>query len=219
MNNVSFGRLVAVHLCTGRGIMNIDPARIGFDIDGVVADTAEAFIRLARRDYGMLDLTVEDITEFKVEDCLPMAPAAIEEIFNRLLQEPLAVDMQPMPHAMAVLTEMANLAPLTFVTARSHREPIAAWLQTHLGETAFSRCRLTAMGEHDDKAAYIREFGLEFFVDDRARTCQLLNEQGITPIVYEQPWNRGRHNFTTVNSWLAIRNLCLPDALTPGDGA
>lgn len=203
--------------------MKIDPARIGFDIDGVVADTAEAFIRLARRDYGVVDLSLEDITDFRVEDCLPMAPATIDEIFNRLLEEPLAVDMRPMPYAVAVLTQMAELTPLTFVTARPSREPIAAWLKTHLGETIFSRCRLSAMGEHDDKASYIKEFGLEFFVDDRARTCQLLNEQGITPIVYEQPWNRGRHNFRSVSSWLAIRNLCLPDSrpdsLVSGHGA
>lgn len=41
----------------------IDQNLIGFDIDGVVADTAEAFLRLARERHGIDEFSVEQITE------------------------------------------------------------------------------------------------------------------------------------------------------------
>jgi uncharacterized HAD superfamily protein len=48
----------------------INPAHIGFDIDGVVADTGGAFIRIAAEEYGINSFTLDDITSFEVIDCL-----------------------------------------------------------------------------------------------------------------------------------------------------
>lgn len=186
----------------------IHPSQIGFDIDGVVADTAEAFIRLAGQDHGFNAISLEDITEFEIEDCLDIPAAIINKVFGRLLSDPLAVGLKPMENAIPVLKEFAAAAPLTFVTARPYREPIAEWLTELLGPEISRAARLVAMGEHDDKAHHIKELGLDFFVDDRAETCIILDREGIVPMVYDQPWNRGRHGFQTVDNWLAIRNLC-----------
>ena len=185
----------------------ISPGRIGFDIDGVVADTAEAFIRLARQDHGINTISAEDITEFEVEECLDIPPVIIETVFARILNDPLAVGLKPMKNAVRVLKELAGQAPLTFVTARPDGRPIADWLAHVLGDV-FAEARLIAMGEHDNKAGYIKDLGLDFFVDDRAQTCLMLQEAGITPLVYDQPWNRGQHQFQTVGNWLDIRALC-----------
>ncbi|HLD46650.1 MAG TPA: hypothetical protein VJA64_02420, partial [Desulfobaccales bacterium] len=75
--------------------MPIHPSRIGFDIDGVVADTMEAFIRLAWTGYGAR-LRPEEITEFQVEDCLDLDPVMVAEIFGRLLEEPMACGLRLM---------------------------------------------------------------------------------------------------------------------------
>ncbi|MEA3546516.1 MAG: hypothetical protein U9R66_02545, partial [Thermodesulfobacteriota bacterium] len=112
--------------------MKIHPKLIGFDIDGVVADTMEAFIRLAAEDYGVSVLP-EDITRFQVEKCLDVDLDVINEIFERLLVEPEQSGLRPMDHAPAVLEEFSRYGPLTFITARPHHDPIAAWLKTTLG--------------------------------------------------------------------------------------
>jgi len=162
--------------------MHIHPSRIGFDIDGVVADTMEAFIRLARSGYGAR-VRPEEITEFQVEECLDLDPAMIEEIFRRLLEEPVACGLRLMRNARRVLTRFAGHGPLTFITARPQKKPIARWLK--------------------------KEMGLDFFVDDRAQTClQLAREEGIQPIVYRQPWNQGKHDLPEVESWRTIHALC-----------
>lgn len=190
--------------------MHIPPSQLGFDIDGVVADTTEAFIRLARENYAITVLP-EEITAFTVEECLSVPPEVIAEIFALLLNAPLVIDLQPTHDSMAVLRELAKAGPLTFITARPDPKPIAAWLEKHLGREAFSPARLVATGDHDGKTAHIKRFGLSYFIDDRHLTCnQLAAEPGITPIVYSQPWNRGRHNHNSVENWADIRQLCIP---------
>ena len=187
--------------------MKIHPKLIGFDIDGVVADTMEAFIRLAAEDYGVSVLP-EDITRFQVEKCLDVDLNMINEIFDRLLFEPEKSGLMPMDHAPAVLEEFSRYGPLTFITARPHRDPIAAWLKATLGHEVFKKVRLVATGEHDGKVDYVREMDLQYFVDDRAQTCRQLADAGISPIVFQQPWNAGRHELQTVDNWLSIRELC-----------
>jgi 5'(3')-deoxyribonucleotidase len=193
----------------GPSVLPIHPGRIGFDIDGVVADTMEAFIRIAREEHGVT-VHPEEITAFQVEECLDMDPAVVEGIFRRLLEDPLGNGLKLMPHAGPVLRDFARHAPLTFVTARPLAEPIAEWLRVMLGEETAPRIRLIATGEHDDKTRHIKEMGLSHFIDDRAQTCLMLEEEGLNPIVFRQPWNQGRHRLPEVDNWLAIRALCLP---------
>jgi len=189
--------------------MKIDPNLIGFDIDGVVADTTEAFIRILGEKYGIKGIKDTDITEFDVSKCLDIAPGIIEEAFNLLLDCPIEADLKAMPDAVAVLTEMGRQAPLTFITARPNREPIAAWLKDILGPHTFKRVNLIAMGDHDGKSDYIRRLGLQYFIDDRYQTCMTLNQRGLTPFVFSQPWNQGRHQLHSVASWSEIRELCI----------
>lgn len=191
-----------------RAAMKIIPQLLGFDIDGVVADTMEAFIRLAHLDHGVGPIAPEEITDFSVEKCLALPAAIIAAIFGRLLDEPLAAGLKPMADAVSTLQALAVSGPLTFITARPNPEPISRWLRVVLGEEVFRKVDLVAMGEHDGKLAFIKERGLQYFIDDRAETCLHLHAHGITPFVYNQPWNRGRHELQNVDDWRAIRALC-----------
>lgn len=190
----------------------IHPGQIGFDIDCVVADTMEAFIRIAEDEHN-ISITPDQITEFTVENCLPIDPEIIDSIFLRLLDEPIKHRLLPMMNAVPVLEIFAQYAPLTFVTARPNRTPIHNWLEAILGPQIVTQARLVAMGNHDGKADHIKELGIKYFIDDRFETCEELATQGITAIVYSQPWNENRHGLPSVKSWSEIKDLCLPQAL------
>lgn len=186
----------------------IDPAHIGFDIDGVVADTGGAFIRIAREEYGLHSISLEDITFYEMVNCLDVDQKIIDDIFTRLHDEPLSSGIQPMEDALNVLHKLAKLTPLTFVTARPEKEPIASWLKHFLKPTVYREMKLVAMGVHDNKAPYIKNLGLKYFVDDRLQTCKKLASEGITPLVYNQPWNMDDHDLQTVDNWQDIHALC-----------
>ncbi|MDR3089952.1 MAG: hypothetical protein LBU39_09055 [Desulfobulbaceae bacterium] len=187
--------------------MNIAAHEIGFDFDGVIADTAGAFLRLACEEYDYCSFTLEDISHFQVEECLAMPDTVATRIFQALNDDCLAAGLAPMPGAVEVLSEIARKAPTHIITARRQSGPVAAWLAHHFPPEVLPRIRLTAIGEHDDKPRHIKEYGLKFFVDDRAETCLGLAQAGIRPLVFEQPWNRRCHTLPTVASWRDIANL------------
>ena len=186
----------------------IHPTHLGFDFDGVVADTAEAFLRLCHEEYGH-SFQLEDITDFEVERCLDVDPEIVESIFTKILLDSVGVGLRPMSGAVKVLKELTEKGIVTLVTARPEPEPVQQWLETVMPFSVCRNIKVVAMGAHDDKPRYVRENGLQCFIDDRAETCHQLSEAGIQPIVFSQPWNQGRHSFNTVGCWKEIRDLCL----------
>ena len=187
----------------------IDPGRLGFDFDGVIANTAETFLRLACEKYGHCGLRLEQITDFTVENCLDMDAATVEAIFTDILLDSVGTGLQPMAGATEVLGELCETAEVTVITARPEPRPVRDWLARHLPPSTCGRIRLVAMGAHDAKAPHVQARGLTHFIDDRAETCVDLHRQGICSIVFQQPWNRNRHDRPVVRGWDEIRALCL----------
>jgi uncharacterized HAD superfamily protein len=187
----------------------IDPARLGLDFDGVIADTAEVFVRLACDKYQHCGFTIEDITDFEVERCLDMQPELIQTIFTEIMLDSIGTGLKPMPGAVEVLGELSELKPLTVITARPEAEPVQEWLHHFLPRSTCQRIRIIAMGAHDDKIRYLRSHDLDHFIDDRAETCAEIAAAGLDARVFDHPWNRGRHTLPTVSNWQEIRSLCL----------
>lgn len=187
--------------------MRILPHEIGFDLDGVIADTAATFIRLACEEHNYCSFSLEDITSFHVEDCLDIPMSLVERIFTDILHDSLRTGLKPMPGAVEVITELAAVAPVTVITARPLLQPAQDWFDTFFPGDVRGAITLIAMGDHNDKARYIHDHGLKYFVDDRAETCRQLVEDNITPFVFSHPWNRDRHSLQTVETWQEIRAL------------
>ncbi len=184
--------------------MNIQSNEIGFDLDGVIADIGEAFIRLACEEFDYCSFRLEEITSFQVEECLDIDLKKVEQIFQAILTDSIGTGLQPLSGAVDVINSMAAESSVTIITARPIGEPVEDWLRHHFPATTCKKINLVAMGDHDDKARYIQEHKLNYFVDDRIATCLQLAEQGITPILYNQPWNPKKHNLANVNSWQEI---------------
>jgi len=187
----------------------IDPGLLGFDFDGVIADTAETFLRLACEQYNICDIRPEDIINFDVEECVDIPEEIVTAIFRDILMDSVGSGLKPMPGAVDVLEELAENNRVTVVTARPVSEPVHDWLEHVLPHAAVPKIRVIAMGAHDDKPRHIHELGLRYFIDDRAETCIQLSETNIHPIVFSQPWNHNRHQLQVVHSWEEIRMLCL----------
>ena len=187
--------------------MKIQSGEIGFDLDGVIADTAEAFIRLACEEHAFCSFTLKDISTFQVEDCLNIPVPVVEEIFDAILRDSLTTGLQPMAGAVEVISAMTDVAPVTIITARSLHQPVEAWLEHFFPCAVCANIRLVAMGRHDDKARYIHEHKLRYFVDDRAETCLQLADMAITPLVFSQPWNIGKHTLQSIESWQEIHAM------------
>lgn len=187
----------------------IKPSELGFDFDGVIADTAESFLRLACVDYGLCGFTLEDITHFDLEQCLALDSSITKAIFDKILTDSVGTGLQALPGAINVLRQLAaRKAKVTVITARSLTDPVMDWFAFMLPSWALPAIHVIAMGEHDAKAGYILEQGLRYFIDDRPETCVQLQGAGIQPIIFHQPWNRQAcSGLPLVNSWQEIDEL------------
>jgi uncharacterized HAD superfamily protein len=185
--------------------------RVGFDIDGVVADIMTTFLNLAQERYGPHPFSYDDITTFYLEDCLGFDTHIIDSLIRELIDRPHELAVEPFPQAVTVLSRLAEEAPLVFVTARDRPEPIQLWLNRTLAPVPPRSIWVMATGDPDTKLHYLKAHAIEDFVEDRLETCFDLARQGITPIVFAQPWNRQPHPFLEVSGWPELAILLFED--------
>lgn len=179
----------------------IDPATLGFDVDGVVADTMRLFLDLARDLYDLRHLRYEDLTGYDLQGCLNLPPEAVDAVLERILDGRHTSPLRPIDGAARVLRRLAHARDrLVFVTARPYPGPIAAWLEALLALPG-RRFDLVATGDFAAKLPVLRQRGIRTFVEDRLETCFDLQAAGIRPVLFRQPWNRREHPFLEVASW------------------
>jgi uncharacterized protein len=168
----------------------IEPSDLAFDIDGVVADTMAVFVRLARERYGFTWLTKEALRQYDLYACLNINREIVDELICMTLDDEHTRQVPAVDGAVEVLTRLARYGPLRFVTARFWPESIIRWLQETLSDVEPCRIMVFATGDPEAKYAVLRELRVRYFLEDRLETCKLLSQNGIQPLLFDQPWNR-----------------------------
>lgn len=185
----------------------IDPALTAFDFDGVVADTMNLFLDIARHDYGIKDLKYEDFTEYMIEECLNIDSGILDEIFDMINNGSYRHTLRQMPGAADVLCRFGSFSsPLLVVTARPDSAVVEDWFENNLG-SCLDQWDIVATGTFEGKKDVLIDRGIRYFVEDRLETCFEIEKAGIIPILYAQPWNRKKHAFIEADSWSVIKNL------------
>ncbi len=192
-----------------KSLPHIHLDRVGFDIDGVVADTMRAFIRIAREEYNIDTLHKGMITSYWLEKCLPIPEDVVLKIVHQLVHEPLYVGLEAITHAREALLAYAERAPLIFVTARPEKAPIHRWLQELLPELPEFNIQVIATGEHKAKALILKDLGIETFIEDHLETCHQIHQAGIQAMVFDQPWNQGETPCHRLHSWQEFLNYLI----------
>jgi uncharacterized HAD superfamily protein len=184
----------------------IQPLQVGFDIDGVVANTMQLFLDIAREVFGLNHIRLEDITSYSLEQCLDMEPEIIAQITDRIIDGDYPCTLLPIEGAIDVLGRLATYGPIHMVTARPELGPIEPWIAQLLPADGCD-VHMVATGSFENKADVLKHLNIHYFVEDRLETCYLLKEQGIYPVLFAQPWNRQRHPFVEVRGWPELESL------------
>ena len=188
------------------GTHKILPRELAFDIDGVIADTFRAFVQTAHETYG-LEIDYEAITDYDFRQVIDIDEETSNEIIEMILEDPVGIGISPIRGAVDVLTHLSCFGPVCLVTARTNRDAIMEWARKTLGFENGERIHIEATGSHEDKLPVLLKHGIRYFVEDRLETCYLIQESPVTPIVFEQPWNRKAHPFQSVKSWDEIHDM------------
>jgi uncharacterized protein len=187
------------------------PSELAFDIDGVFADTMSLFIDIARENFGIMGLKYEDITEYDLCGLAGVDERICIEIIMCILEGRHSGTLKALEGAVEVLKRVNERhCPTLFVTARPNADQAEGWILDKLG-LAPAKIDVVATGSFDDKQTVLRQNGIKYFVEDRLETCFTLNDAGIQPIVFKQPWNRKPHPFCEVATWQELEALIFFD--------
>jgi uncharacterized HAD superfamily protein len=186
--------------------MMIDPRKIGFDIDGVLADTMRLFLDILLNDYGINHITLNDITRYELQACLDVDPEIISAANQSIIDGNYTGRLEPIDGAARVLKRLCAYGPIRLVTARPYPGPIQPWVEELLPPEHYP-VQITATGGFDSKADILKAERITYFVEDRLDTCFLLQNYDITPVLFAQPWNRLPHPFQEVSGWAQLEGL------------
>jgi len=185
----------------------INPATVAFDFDGVIADTMNLFLDIARSEYSIEGIDYEDITCYSLVDCLDIDPEILREIGSKIVSGDYRQPLKIYDGASDVLNRLAGCHnPLLFVTARPYPGPLDEWVRENISLDSH-QVEVVATGSFDDKAEVLVEKKITHFVEDRLETCVAIQEAGIVPVLFRQPWNRRPHGFLEVGSWAELARL------------
>ena len=186
--------------------MLLDLKKTAFDVDGVVLDVVTPFLRLLKERHGY-DFTPEDVTGFELDRVLGVPRSVVVETVHELLVNPIKVEAKPYPGAGEMLRRLSSREPLLFVTAREDGDPVRDWFKACLPELDSDRYEIVAVGEHTRKADYLMERERLYYFDDYLETCLLLDQAGLKPFVFDQPWNRRQGGIPRVRGWNELGGL------------
>ncbi|MCF8068521.1 MAG: haloacid dehalogenase [Desulfobacterales bacterium] len=185
----------------------IQPESIAFDFDGVCADTMKLFIDIARDEFDIHDIYHEDITSYDLQSCTSLPPDTIEAIAEKIVAGQYRATLNPIKGAATVLKKLEKSnGTVLFVTARPSIGPVAGWITDILGLDPES-FEVIPTGSFEGKVDVLQQKGISYFIEDRLETCFTLQNAGIFPVVFKQPWNRSLHPFIEVGSWNDIEAL------------
>ena len=135
-----------------------------------------------------------------MDACLDVDPGIICASTDRIITGNYPCHLAPIDGAVGVLKRLHAYGPIRLVTARPYPGPIKAWIDELLPPDKY-RVDITATGSYDAKTEVLQAQNVSCFVEDRLDTCFMLQEHGITPVLFIQPWNRQAHPFLEVGSW------------------
>jgi 5'(3')-deoxyribonucleotidase len=185
----------------------IDPTSVAFDIDGVIADTMSLFLEIARDEFNINGIRYEDLTCYNLVDCVAIDPDLIDAVVERILNGNYTQPLRPIDGASKVISRIAqHHSPVLFVTARPHLGPIRDWICDLLPLDPQSIVVVTT-GSFEFKAEVLLAQNISVFVEDRLETCYHLQDVGVLPILFKQPWNREPHPFVEVGTWEELEAL------------
>ncbi|MGF7228536.1 MAG: 5' nucleotidase, NT5C type [Candidatus Saccharibacteria bacterium] len=170
---------------------------IAFDIDDVLAKTAEGFTTYSNAQWGTT-LLPSDFSE----DWINMWQVAPEEMLRRskiFHGSDVVLHYEPNFGAVAVLDKLRTTYDLRLATSRQHghKEYTSTWIDAHFPEM-FNDIHYSGIFDDDSlsahkrtKADLLEEIGATYLIDDQLKHCIAAAERGIKAVLFgDYTWNQ-----------------------------
>lgn len=157
--------------------------KIGFDMDGVIAESNELLCQVINEILGM-NVVPNDFTEYGIEKCLGLSQEQVQTIVDEFCTVEQTCKLKPMSGAIEFLQDWHKLGhDIHIITNRKNEEPLYLFFEKYLPNICIN------IHHANPKGRLIKKLGCSHFIDDRPLTILDLANEGIYPIIYSQPYN------------------------------
>jgi uncharacterized HAD superfamily protein len=194
--------------------------RLGFDVDGIVADMYQLMVDTVNEKYG-LSLSIDDMTEEAIEknkfvDDKIFNKEIIDTMFNEVIRDEKAITkIKPYDDSINFLKILKKQGhKLYFITARyvRQRDVTFDWFMTH--DIPFDGLYVIGSAE---KGIFGKDLHLDFFIDDYLHNLDSMYKfkkfwsHGIA--IFDRPWNKKIkvENYKNINPFIRLKDW--PDIL------
>ena len=185
---------------------------IAFDLDGVVINFTDAFLRMAKEKFNILKNTkFSDVTRYQFYECLDVSYEKCFEIVNYVIAEPFKCNIKPVSGSVKALTTLSKDMDLIFITARKEgsEKPTKELIYSILPDVDKNKIKIIHQ-RGSAKYQVLNDLNIKNFIDDRSRNVRVLGYRGIKAYLFNRPWNaktREEDVFVRINTWGVISNL------------
>lgn len=153
---------------------------VGLDVDGVVADFLNPFLRFVEKKTGGGPIAAESITDLNFKGHPVLTEAIVEECMVAISHDPdfwNRLSSLLAPSEWQTLDGLSRRDRLVFITHRYERETYdirqvtADWLRKHGVGKPVVHCT------QDYKSKLVESLGVKLFVDDRHENCRDVAEK------------------------------------------
>ena len=189
--------------------------KIGFDIDGVVIDFTASFLATAKNKFDVLHgVTRNSVVCYNYWECLDLSKEKCFEIVDYVLQNPFECYFTPIRVVVGALTLLSNHTDLLLVTARKDNciKQTKEVVYHVLPDVDKNKIKIVHI-KGSQKYKVLKRFGVTHFVDDKLTTCRVLEQHGISTILFKSPWNLTKEPFYRTNCWDEISEFIFENVI------
>lgn len=194
--------------------------KLGFDIDGIVADMAQSLIDHANEKYNLNHTTeifvYHNIFKDEYTDDDALNKEIAQSIVDNVIHDEDAIyEVKPYKEAVEAVLKLKRQHSIHFITSRRKDEKriTIEWLRKCNIPFDSVHCTgsATALGE-SNKGMLGRSLNLDFYIDDQSEHLEAMHkfkERWHKKLaLYTRPWNReefvDNSKFVRVNNWKEI---------------
>lgn len=156
--------------------------KLGFDIDGVIANFSQPLLETIKRNYG-LSLTEKDITRFSLSHVLGITRAEETQLITDILQQNVPI----YPGSKETLEQLSREGHSIYLLTGRY-EPLRGLTQTWLKDEGvpYDELHLLEMG----KKYQVNIEGLAVIVEDSLEEALEWSSRVKTVLLYDHPYNQ-----------------------------
>lgn len=171
--------------------------KIGIDLDDVVIDHIPHLVKYYNKEFND-DLKADVVTTWQVVNHLPAfngCEKTFYEMWDRFYATEDFVNLPPIPDALKSIGELNKRHKIYFITARnpSLSSSTYDWMIRH-------NLIQYPIYFYKNKGYLGKKLGLDIHIDDGTHNIESVVNEGITGLLYSQPWNQDS-KFTKFKNW------------------